>query len=217
MNKPLLQIALDFWEIQDAILAVKKAKKYIDVIEVGTILIASQGKKAIKALAEEFPDKIIVADGKIADAGKIFGKMFFENKARFTTCICAAEIPTIKDTMEIAKTFSPLNEVQMEMTNNFTWDQVQKWKEINVPQVVWHRSRDLQASGVKWNQNDIDSVKKLANMGFKVTVTGGVTKEDIKLFKGIPIYIFIAGRTIYGAENPELAAKELKDEINKYW
>ncbi|MFL1037685.1 PTS sugar transporter subunit IIA, partial [Mycoplasmopsis synoviae] len=29
MNKPLLQIALDFWEIQDAILAVKKAKKYI--------------------------------------------------------------------------------------------------------------------------------------------------------------------------------------------
>lgn len=143
--------------------------------------------------------------------------MFFENKARFTTCICAAEIPTIKDTMEIAKTFSPLNEVQMEMTNNFTWDQVQKWKEINVPQVVWHRSRDLQASGVKWNQNDIDSVKKLANMGFKVTVTGGVTKEDIKLFKGIPIYIFIAGRTIYGAENPELAAKELKDEIKKYW
>ncbi|MFL1073602.1 orotidine 5'-phosphate decarboxylase / HUMPS family protein, partial [Mycoplasmopsis synoviae] len=54
MNKPLLQIALDFWEIQHAILAVKKAKKYIDVIEVGTILIASQGKKAIKALDEEF-------------------------------------------------------------------------------------------------------------------------------------------------------------------
>ncbi|MFL1059554.1 orotidine 5'-phosphate decarboxylase / HUMPS family protein, partial [Mycoplasmopsis synoviae] len=108
-----MQFALDFWEIQDAILAVKKAKKYIDVIEVGTILIASQDKKAIKALAEEFPDKIIVADGKIADAGKIFGKMFFENKARFTTFICAAEIPTIKDTMEIAKTFSPLNEVQM--------------------------------------------------------------------------------------------------------
>ncbi|MFL1058650.1 orotidine 5'-phosphate decarboxylase / HUMPS family protein, partial [Mycoplasmopsis synoviae] len=98
---------LDFWEIQDAILALKKGKKYIDVIEVRTILIVSQGKKAIKALVEEFLDKIIVADGKITDAGKIFGKMFFKNKNKFTTCICAAEIPTIKDTMEIAKTFSP--------------------------------------------------------------------------------------------------------------
>nr|WP_318034357.1 orotidine 5'-phosphate decarboxylase / HUMPS family protein [Mycoplasmopsis agalactiae] len=48
----------------------KKLKKYIDIIEVGTILIASEGKKAIKALKEAFPNKIIVADGKIADAGK---------------------------------------------------------------------------------------------------------------------------------------------------
>ncbi len=87
--KPMLQIALDNLTIEDAIASAKKVEKYIDVIEVGTILIASEGKKAIKALKEAFPNKIIVADGKIADAGKVFGKMFFENGADFTTCICA--------------------------------------------------------------------------------------------------------------------------------
>lgn len=50
-------------------------------------------------------------------------------------------------------------------------------------------------------------------MGFKMTVTGGVEVKDIHLFKDIPIYIFIAGRSIRDAENPELAAKEFKDEF----
>lgn len=215
--KPMLQIALDNLTIEDAIESAKKVEKYIDIIEVGTILIASEGKKAIKALREAFPTKIIVADGKIADAGKVFGKMFFENGADFTTCICAAEVPTIVETMNIAKEYGKNKEVQIELTSNFTWDQVDDWAKVKVPQVVWHRSRDSQASGVKWGQKDIDAVAKLAKKGFKVTITGGVALEDIKLFKDIPIYIFIAGRSLRDAENPELAAKAFKDEFAKYW
>ncbi|WP_027334327.1 3-keto-L-gulonate-6-phosphate decarboxylase UlaD [Mycoplasma elephantis] len=214
---PMLQIALDNLTIEEAINSAKKVEKYIDVIEVGTILIASEGKKAIKALKEAFPNKIIVADGKIADAGKVFGKMFFENGADYTTCICAAEVPTISETMKIAKDYGKDKEVQIELTSNFTWDQVKMWKEINVPQVVWHRSRDSQASGVKWGSNDIEAVKRLSKDGFKVTITGGVELEDIKLFKDIPIYIFIAGRALRDSKDPEKAAKEFKDEFTKYW
>ncbi|RIV16538.1 3-keto-L-gulonate-6-phosphate decarboxylase UlaD [Mycoplasmopsis gallopavonis] len=217
MAKPMLQIALDNLTIQDAIDSAKKVEKYIDVIEVGTILIASEGKKAIKALKEAFPNKIIVADGKIADAGKVFGKMFFENGADYTTCICAAELPTIVETMKIAQEYKDSNEVQIEMTSNFTWEQAEQWRQAGVPQVVWHRSRDSQASGVKWGEKDINAVDRLAKMGFKVTVTGGVALEDIKLFKDIPIYIFIAGRSLRDAENPEAAAKAFKDEFEKYW
>nr|WP_318024428.1 hypothetical protein [Mycoplasmopsis caviae] len=33
------------------------------------------------------------------------------------------------------------------------------------------------------------------------------------LFKDIPIFIFIAGRSLRDAENPELAAKAFKDEF----
>ncbi|TDV24190.1 3-hexulose-6-phosphate synthase [Mycoplasmopsis mustelae] len=217
MALPLLQIALDNLSIEDAINSAKKASKYIDVIEVGTILLASEGKKAITELKKTFPDKIIVADGKIADAGKVFGKMFFENGADFITTICAAETATMADLVQFAKTYGPNKEIQVEMTNNFSWQQVQEWKQAGVPQVVWHRARDAQAAGVKWGQKDIDTVAKLAKMGFKVTVTGGVEIEDIKLFKDIPIFIFIAGRSIRDAKNPEMAAKEFKDEFKKYW
>lgn len=216
MSKPMLQIALDNLSSDCAIVDAKKAAKYLDVLEVGTILLASEGKAAIKKIRETFLDKIIVADGKIADAGSVFGKMFFENGADYTTVICAAETSTIKQTIAISKNY-PNKDVQVEMTSNFTWEQVEEWKAAGLKQVVWHRSRDAQKDGAKWDENNINTVKRLADMGFKVTVTGGIEKEDIKLFKGIPIYIFIAGRSIRDASNPELAAKELQDEIAKYW
>ncbi|MDE5553207.1 MAG: 3-keto-L-gulonate-6-phosphate decarboxylase UlaD [Malacoplasma sp.] len=216
MSKPLLQIALDNLSSDAAISDAKKAEKYLDVIEVGTILLASEGKEAIKKIRESFPNKIIVADGKIADAGSVFSKMFFENGADYITVICAAETSTLKQTIEESKKY-PNKDVQVEMTTNFNWTQVQEWKDAGLNQVVWHRSRDAQKDGAKWDEKNISTVKKLADMGFKVTVTGGIEKEDIKLFKGIPIYIFIAGRSIRDASEPMLAAKELKDEIDKYW
>lgn len=217
MALPLLQIALDNLTIEDAINSAKKASEYIDVIEVGTILLASEGKRAIVELKKAFPDKIIVADGKIADAGKVFAKMFYESGADYTTAICAAENATMEDLVKFSKEFGNNKELQVEMTTNFTWEQVEAWKKAGVPQVVWHRARDAQAAGVKWGEKDINIVKRLANEGFKVTVTGGVEVEDIKLFKDIPIYIFIAGRSIRDAADPKLAAKEFKDEFKKYW
>ncbi|VEU59064.1 3-keto-L-gulonate-6-phosphate decarboxylase UlaD [Mesomycoplasma neurolyticum] len=217
MALPLLQIALDNLTIKDAIEIVEKVEHDIDVIEVGTILLASEGKKAIVELKKRFPNKIIVVDGKIADAAKIFGKMFFDNGGDFTTAICAAETATVKELVDLSKTYSSSKEVQIEMTSNFTWEQVKQWKEVGVTQVVWHRARDAQAAGKNWSDKDLEIVKKLADMGFKVTVTGGVTVEDIKLFKDINIYIFIAGRSIRDAQNPSQAAKEFKNEFKKYW
>lgn len=216
MAKPMLQIALDNLSSAQAIADAKRAEKHLDVIEVGTILLAAEGQNAIRALKKAFPGKKIVADGKIADAGAVFGKMFFEAGADYTTVICAAETPTLKQTIETAKKY-PGAEVQVEMTSRFEWAWVEEWKAAGLPQVVWHRSRDSQGAGVKWGEKDIASVRRLAEMGFKVTVTGGIEKDDIKLFAGIPVYIFIAGRSIRDAKDPEAAAKEIQDEIAKYW
>jgi 3-dehydro-L-gulonate-6-phosphate decarboxylase len=54
-------------------------------------------------------------------------------------------------------------------------------------------------------------------MDFLVTITGGITLKDIGFFRNVPVYIFIAGRSIRDAVNPKLAAKEFQSEISKYW
>ena len=35
-----------------------------------------------------------------------------------------------------------------------------------------------------WGEADITAIKRLSDMGFKVTVTGGLALEDLPLFKG---------------------------------
>ena len=91
------------------------------------------------------------------------------------------------------------------------------WRDAGIQQVVYHRSRDAQAAGVAWGEADISAIKRLAEMGFKVTVTGGLALEDLPLFKGIPIHVFIAGRSIRDAASPVEAARQFKRSIAQLW
>ncbi len=51
-------------------------------------------------------------------------------------------------------------------------EQAEAWCEAGIGQVVYHRSRDAQAADVAWGESDINTGRKLADMGFKVTDTG---------------------------------------------
>lgn len=217
VKKPMLQIALDTLTIEEAIENVEKVRDYIDIVEVGTILINSVGKEAVSILKKVFPEKIIIADVKVADAGKIFGEMFFGAGARHVTAICAAEHQTMKELLKVGKEYNIKNGVQVELTSNFTYEQAKLWRSVDIVQAVVHRARDAQAAGAKWNNETLEIVRKLIELGFKVSITGGVEKEDIKFFKDFPIYIFIAGRSIRDAADPAQSAREFKEEIAKYW
>jgi 3-dehydro-L-gulonate-6-phosphate decarboxylase len=54
-------------------------------------------------------------------------------------------------------------------------------------------------------------------MGLEVSVTGGLTKDVIQLFKGIPVKSFIVGRNLRNADDPAAEARTYQDEIAKYW
>jgi 3-dehydro-L-gulonate-6-phosphate decarboxylase len=54
-------------------------------------------------------------------------------------------------------------------------------------------------------------------MGFTVTITGGVTPADLATFARHPVGIVIAGRSIVAAEDPLVAAADLKQAIARVW
>ncbi len=64
---------------------------------------------------------------------------------------------------------------------------------------------------------DITAIKRLSDMGFEFTVTGRLALEDLPLFKGIPIHVFIAGRSIRDAASPVKAARQFKRSIAELW
>ena len=211
MAKPLLQIALDNNTLSDAIRSISQVGHEVDIIEAGTILCLAEGMEAVRCLRALYPNKTILADTKCADAGGTVAKNCADAGADWMTVICSATIPTMKAALkEVA-------DLQVELYGDWTFDHAKQWKEAGLSQVVYHQSRDALLAGETWGEKDLNKIKKLVEMGFKVSVTGGLEKETLKLFKGIDVYTFIAGRGIREASDPAQAAREFKEEIAKYW
>ena len=215
MSLPMLQVALDNQTMDSAYETTRLIAEEVDIIEVGTILCVGEGVRAVRDLKALYPHKIVLADAKIADAGKILSRMCFEANADWVTVICCADINTAKGALDVAKEFN--GDVQIELTGYWTWEQAKEWRDAGIGQVVYHRSRDAQAAGVAWGEADITAIKRLSDMGFKVTVTGGLALEDLPLFAGIPIHVFIAGRSIRDAASPVEAARQFKRSIAQLW
>ncbi|WHQ37117.1 3-dehydro-L-gulonate-6-phosphate decarboxylase [Spiroplasma sp. SV19] len=215
MQKPLLQIALDCLTLEEAMTTLTMVGDIVDVIEVGTILLCAEGKRAITAIKECYPNKIVLTDGKIADAGKILGEMLFTAKADIITVICCADLATIKNVVTLAKTAK--KDMQIELTGQWDFEQAKSWRAVGVEQVVYHRSRDAQAAGSQWGAADFDKITQLVALGFKVTLTGGVEITDLALFTAFPIYIVIAGRAIRDAADPREAALSFQQQLQTKW
>jgi len=215
MSKPLLQVALDNLTIPSALKATRKLASEVDVLEVGTILCYAEGAHAVGILRALYPNKIIVADLKAADAGATVAEIVFSQGATWMTVICCAPYATMEAALEIAQKYN--GDVQIELYGDWTFEQAEKWREIGLTQAIYHRGRDAALAGQQWGDEDLEKIRKLTAMGFEVSITGGLSAPDLGIFKGIPAKCFIAGRGLYGADDPARAAREFKAAIDQHW
>ncbi|AXX65486.1 MAG: 3-keto-L-gulonate-6-phosphate decarboxylase UlaD [Lactobacillus sp.] len=211
MTKPNLQVALDNNTLASALADVREVGDIVDIVEAGTILILQEGTQAVKALRALFPKKTVIADTKCADAGTTVAKNMADAGADWMTCICSATIPTMKAANK------EISEIQVELYGNWTQEDAQSWLDAGISQAIYHQSRDALLSGGSWGEKDLKKVKMLVDMGFRVSVTGGLNVDTLKLFEGVDVYTFIAGRAITQADNPAKAAQDLQNEIKRIW
>jgi 3-dehydro-L-gulonate-6-phosphate decarboxylase len=215
MDKPLLQVALDHTSLPEALVATRALADHVDVLEAGTILCAAEGVRAVETIRALYPDHIVLADLKVADAGAVLAEMVFSRGATWMTVICCAPLATMEKALEVARRYD--GDIQIELYGDWTFDQAEQWKALGLRQAIYHRGRDAQAAGKTWDDSDLDKIRRLADMGFLVSVTGGLTPADIPLFKGIPVKAFISGRTLYGDKDPARSAIEFREAIDASW
>jgi len=214
---PRLQVALDTYDLPSALGPLQKAADEIDIIECGTILVLCEGYHAVRIIRALFPDKRILADVRIAEAGEKISRLAFEAGADMVSCVAGASLTTIQQVCKVAAEYH--GEVQVELADEwFDADRARKWREAGVEHVIVKRSRDREAAGdLSWKPEDMDRVDELADMGFTVTITGGVSAKDLPAFASRKVGIVIAGRSIVAADNPQAAAHELRTTIEQVW
>lgn len=213
---PLLQLALDFTSLPAALAMALKAGSAVDIIEIGTPLCKAAGMDAVRAVRAAWPDKLILADVKSPDVGGLEAQMAFDAGADMMTVIGGAPLATVQAALDVARTQG--REMLMELTGvRDIVARAQEWREIGVDRLVYHRGWDEQAANREWGEEDLVTIQRLIDMGFRVTVTGGITVDILPIFQHIPVSVIIAGRAIHQADDPLASAQELRSTIARLW
>jgi 3-dehydro-L-gulonate-6-phosphate decarboxylase len=213
---PQLQIALDYITLPPALVMASLVADEIDIIEIGTPLCKAAGIAAIHAMREVCPDKLILADFKTPDVGGLEAAMAFDAGADMVTVIGGAALATVKQAYEVARDRG--KEMLMELTGvRDILERAAEWRQIGVDRIVYHREWDAQDAGREWGEEDKATIRQLIDMGYKVTVTGGLTLELLPFFADLPASVLICGRGIREAPDPRAAARAIRLAIADLW
>jgi 3-dehydro-L-gulonate-6-phosphate decarboxylase len=213
---PLLQVALDYVSFPAALAMALKVAPEVDIIEIGTPLCKAAGMDAVRAVREVCPDKLILADLKSPDVGGLEAQMAFEAGADMMTVIGGAAMATVEAALKVARERG--KEMLMELTGvRDIIGRAREWRQVGVERMVYHRGWDEQAADREWADEDLVIIRQLIDMGFKMTVTGGITADLLPFFQGLQVSVIIAGRAIHQAEDPLAAAREIRSTIARLW
>ena len=192
-----LQIALDDVTLEGALELVKKVRDYIDIIEIGTPFVYEYGMQAVRTMKEHFPDKEILADMKIMDAGYY---------ADYITVLGVTDNLTIQGCKEAAEKYGKEIVVDMICVENMK-ERIAKLEEIGVHGLAVHTGTDQQAIG----RTPLDDLKVMsaAAKKAKISVAGGIHADTVKDYIEYHPDVLIVGGGICHAEDPAAAAKEI--------
>lgn len=207
----LLQIALDLLSLDKAIKIASVTYPYVDIIEAGTPLIKSEGIRTVNLLKKEFPEKQIFADLKIMDAGALEAGMAIKAGADIISVCAQATRETIVATIEETRRWN--KKIMIDLIGSKEW--LLKAKELNSLSPDYfciHTALDEQIKGKKPFEGLGNFVKETHS---PYSIAGGIKPEDIPFVMPFNPAIIIVGGFITKAENPEDAAKTIREKIDR--
>jgi 3-hexulose-6-phosphate synthase len=204
-----LQVAMDVLTVDAALELAGKVAEYVDIIELGTPLVKNAGLSAVTAVKTAHPDKIVFADMKTMDAGELEAGIAFSAGADLVSVLGSADDSTIAGAVKAAKAHN--KGVVVDLIG--VADKVTRAKEaraLGAKFVEFHAGLDEQAKP-GYNLEVLLSAGEGARVPF--SVAGGVNISTINAVQRAGADVAVVGGSIYSADDPALAAKELRAAI----
>ena len=207
-----LQLAYDLGTYDELYPFMEEIEEAIDIIEIGTPVILREGVSQIENIKKRFPDKLIFADLKIMDAGKLEADIGFQAGADIVSVLGLAS----KKTIEAAKNSAILwnRKIMIDMIN--LEEPIMKWAdfmEMGMDYGCLHTAHDDVTDG----KNTLETVEKFheAHGGQQISVAGGIDPEKIRNLKSCQPEILVVGSYITTAAAPSKAVKTIRQVMNE--
>ncbi|WP_407355445.1 bifunctional hexulose-6-phosphate synthase/ribonuclease regulator [Methanolobus sp. WCC5] len=209
--KPIIQVALDLPEADRAIqIAQESIQGGADWLEAGTPLIKSEGMDAVRKLREQFPDRTIVADMKIADTGAMEVEMGAKAGADIIVVLGSADDSTILEAVRAAGKYG----VRIMADLISAVDPVSRSMELQkmgVDYINVHAGIDQQMTG----QDSLSIMKKVVEkVSIPVAIAGGLDAVSCSEAVGAGADIVIVGGNIVRSSDVKGSAMAIRQSVD---
>jgi len=210
MPEPILQVALDFANLSQALRAAQEAVAGgAQWVEAGTPLIKSEGLEAVRALRGEFPDHTVVADMKTMDAGRVEVEMAAQAGANIVTVLGAASDSTIAECIEAGQRYDARIMVDLcEVAEPAV--RARGVQELGAAIIGVHCPIDVQMRG----EDPLAVLREVAGaVDIPVAVAGGINSETAPRAVQAGADIVIVGGAIIKAPDATEAARTILEAM----
>ncbi len=210
LDRPVLQVALDFENLSRALGAAREAVAGgADWIEAGTPLIKSEGLNAVRELKRTFPESRIVADMKVMDTGAFEVEIAAKAGADVVTVLGAADDGTLADAVRGGEKYGC--EIMVDLLG--VADPAERARtaaRLGAAIVCWHVGIDMQMAG----RTPFDALAELVRGSpIPVAVAGGLTSETIADAVQTGARVLIVGGAITKSPNITEAASRMRRSL----
>lgn len=202
-----LQIALDTLTLEECITLMDEVRESVDVIEVGTPFVIEEGMVPVRELKKRYPEKEVLADVKIMDAGEYEADKCFEAGADIVTVLGVSNDATIEGVVKSAKKYGKKVMVDMIAVKNLA-QRTEELDQMGVDYICVHTAFDIQSTG----KNPLDELMVVNKVvkNAQSAVAGGVKLATIDAIVDEGAKIIVVGGAICNAEDRAAMAKEMK-------
>ncbi len=211
LDRPVLQVALDFENLSRALPAAKEAVDGgAEWVEAGTPLIKSEGLDAVRELKKAFPDQRIVADMKVMDTGAFEVEIAAKAGADLVTVLGTADDDTIAEAVRGGEKYGA--EVVVDLLN--VPDPVARTRrvaELGAAAVCLHIGIDMQMQA-KTPFAQLEALAKESPL--PVAVAGGLNSETVAQAVRAGARILIVGGAITKSPDIREATRRIRTALD---
>ncbi len=208
-----LQAALDTVDLEQALGLIADLAPLVDIIEAGTPFVLANGLEGVRRLKRRFPEKEILCDGKIMDAGAYEAREMFRAGADWVTVMACTDDATVAECVHAARWAGGRVMADMLCVRDMP-ARVAFLESAGVDCIAVHTGVDQQRRG-RTALDDLRCLRGCVTRA-RLAVAGGISPATADAYLKLNPDILIVGGGIFSQAEPLRAAEAIRGSIRAH-